>query len=56
MQKGWYMDAKYDGKCWGCGEPIEEGDRIGWIPSTKSALCEDCALEMLGEDDESADY
>ena len=41
--------AKYDGKCPGCGEPIEEGDRIGCVDG--DWCCESCVEDAGGEDE-----
>lgn len=50
---GWWMNAKYDGRCADCGERIEEGDRMGWIPSERRALCPQCAYVHIGDDQEA---
>ena len=48
------MDAKYDGRCAECYEPIEVGERIGYIPTEKAALCARHAEERIGPDPEEA--
>jgi len=52
MADGWWMYAKYDGRCAECNSEIEAGDRIGWVPLQKAALCKECAPEYIGEDPE----
>lgn len=41
------IEARYDGKCPGCGEKIEEGDDIGLVD--REWCCREC-VEENGED------
>lgn len=41
------IEARYDGKCPGCGEQIKEGDDIGLVD--REWCCEAC-VEEHGED------
>jgi hypothetical protein len=41
------ITARYEGRCPGCGEPIEEGDQIGMVD--EEWCCERC-VEDAGED------
>ena len=34
-----YTDAKYDSHCRRCSERIHRGDRIVYVPDTRSAFC-----------------
>jgi len=39
------MDSRYRSKCGGCGDTIEEGDRIAYDFKEKAAFCETCGRE-----------
>lgn len=42
------IEARYGGKCPGCGERIEEGDSIGVVDG--EWVCESCVEDAGGED------
>ncbi len=42
-----WIYASYKGKCGGCGDYLEEGDRIAYDYETRTAFCQEC-----GEDEE----
>lgn len=41
-----WMDSLYRSKCGGCGDQIEEGDRIGYDIEERCAFCETCGLDV----------
>lgn len=43
------IDARFSGKCPGCGEHIAEGDRIGLVDG--DWVCETCVEDSGGEDE-----
>lgn len=55
MAEGRWMNARFKGTCGECGDPIAEGDRIVYVPLTKTALCagEECGQAIAGEDPEA---
>jgi rRNA maturation endonuclease Nob1 len=40
-----WMDSRWKSKCGGCGDPIEEGERIAYDFESKVAFCESCGHE-----------
>lgn len=40
--------ARFAGKCWNCGSPTVEGERIWYSPSLKKATHKDCGRPVLG--------
>jgi hypothetical protein len=48
--EGVWMNARYNGKCGECYEPIEEGDRIVYMTREKCALCASCGEARIGKD------
>lgn len=51
MADGYWMDAKYPGRCAECNGPIDEGERIAWIPKQRAALCAECGPGHIGDDE-----
>jgi ribosomal protein L34E len=41
-----WMRSQYNGKCGGCGDPIQEGDLIAYDWEERSANCETCGREL----------
>ena len=42
MSSAYYMKSKYNGRCPKCGEKIEKGDFIYYVPDLSVTLCQDC--------------
>lgn len=55
LQDPYWIRARYESQCVGCGEPIKKGDSVFHFPTTRTAFCSkaNCG-EILSRDFESA--
>lgn len=51
-EEPFWMNAKYDGKCAECHDPVYEGERIVWDPDVGRAYCGNCGYDYIGQDPE----